>query len=105
MTDRSDPRRKAIIETNALPIGGARRELLGAMIAAGRGAIVNFGSISWMSGSGGMPAYTTSKAAVHGMTRSFARDFSSSRRPPPRAASNEYRVRASMSACVFIVGV
>jgi len=25
--------------------------------------------------SGGMPVYTTSKAAVHGMTRSFARDL------------------------------
>lgn len=40
MTDRSDPRRKAIIETNALPIGGARRELLGAMIAAGAAGLL-----------------------------------------------------------------
>lgn len=40
MTDRSDPRRKAIIETNALPIGGARRELLGAMIAAGTAGLL-----------------------------------------------------------------
>jgi NAD(P)-dependent dehydrogenase (short-subunit alcohol dehydrogenase family) len=45
------------------------------MIDAGGGAIINFGSISWMIGMGGMPAYTTSKAAVHGMTRSFARDL------------------------------
>jgi len=42
---------------------------------AGGGAIVNFGSISWMVGMGGMPAYTTAKAAVHGLTRSLARDF------------------------------
>ncbi|GGD86850.1 3-oxoacyl-ACP reductase [Aureimonas endophytica] len=45
------------------------------MIAAGKGSIVNFGSTSWMMGNGGMPAYTTAKAAVHGMTRSFARDL------------------------------
>ena len=45
------------------------------MIKAGGGAIVNFGSSSWMLAQGGMPAYTSSKAATHGMTRSFARDL------------------------------
>jgi NAD(P)-dependent dehydrogenase (short-subunit alcohol dehydrogenase family) len=45
------------------------------MIEMGRGSIVNFGSISWMIGQGGMPVYTTSKAGTHGMTRSFARDL------------------------------
>lgn len=45
------------------------------MIEAGHGSIINFGSISWMLALGGMPVYTTSKAAVHGMTRSFARDL------------------------------
>lgn len=45
------------------------------MIEAGRGSIVNFGSISWMLGQGGMPGYTTSKAAVHGLTRSFATEL------------------------------
>ena len=45
------------------------------MIAAGGGSIVNFGSNSWWEAGGGMPVYTTSKAAVHGMTRSFARDL------------------------------
>jgi NAD(P)-dependent dehydrogenase (short-subunit alcohol dehydrogenase family) len=45
------------------------------MIEAGGGSIVNFGSISWMLARGGMPVYTTAKAAVHGMTRSFARDL------------------------------
>ncbi len=43
------------------------------MIEAGGGSIINFGSISWMLARGDMPVYTTSKAAVHGMTRSFAR--------------------------------
>jgi len=45
------------------------------MKAAGFGSIVNFGSISWMNGEGGYNAYTTSKAAVHGMTRGLARDW------------------------------
>jgi D-xylose 1-dehydrogenase len=45
------------------------------MVAAGGGSIVNFGSNSWWQASGGMPVYTTAKAAVHGMTRSFARDL------------------------------
>ena len=45
------------------------------MIAAERGSIVNLGSNSWMQASGGMPVYTSAKAAVHGMTRSFARDL------------------------------
>ncbi|HET9019717.1 MAG TPA: SDR family oxidoreductase [Acetobacteraceae bacterium] len=46
-----------------------------AMIAAKAGSIVNFGSVSWHLSMGGMPAYTTSKAGVEGMTRSFARDL------------------------------
>jgi NAD(P)-dependent dehydrogenase (short-subunit alcohol dehydrogenase family) len=41
------------------------------MIAAGGGSIINFGSISWMNKAGGMPVYTSSKAAVHGMTVSI----------------------------------
>ncbi len=45
------------------------------MIDAGKGSIINFGSNSWWECSGGMPVYTTAKAAVHGMTRSFARDL------------------------------
>lgn len=45
------------------------------MIAAGTGAIVNMGSISWMLGQGGMACYTTAKAAVQGLTRSLARDL------------------------------
>lgn len=46
-----------------------------AMIAAGAGSIINFGSIAWRLGMGGMPAYTASKAAVEALTRSFARDL------------------------------
>jgi len=45
------------------------------MAAAGGGAIVNLGSVSWMLGQGGMPAYTTAKSAVMGLTRSLATDL------------------------------
>ena len=49
--------------------------VLPGMKAAKRGSIVNLGSISWMIGQGGMVAYTASKSAVLGLTRSLARDF------------------------------
>ncbi|MSP02974.1 MAG: SDR family oxidoreductase [Acetobacteraceae bacterium] len=45
------------------------------MRSAGGGSIVNFGSISWHANSGGMPAYTTAKAAVEGLTKGMARDL------------------------------
>ena len=45
------------------------------MIQAGRGAIVNMGSVSWVIGQGGMPGYTTAKSAVQGLTRALARDL------------------------------
>ncbi len=45
------------------------------MREAGGGSIVNFGSISWHLGQGGMPAYTTAKAAIEGLTRGMARDL------------------------------
>src|SRR5690606_6506487 len=53
----------------------AAQAVLPMMKAAGGGSIINMGSTSWMIGQGGMPCYTTSKAAVQGLTRSLARDF------------------------------
>ena len=53
----------------------AAKNVAADMKAAGGGSIVNFGSISWKLKQGGMPAYTTSKAAVQGLTRSLARDY------------------------------
>jgi NAD(P)-dependent dehydrogenase (short-subunit alcohol dehydrogenase family) len=49
------------------------------MIAAGGGSIINMGSNSWWEAGGGFPAYTTAKAAVHGLTRTMARDLGSHR--------------------------
>jgi len=45
------------------------------MIEAGGGSIINMGSNSWWESGGGFPAYTTAKAAVHGLTRTMARDL------------------------------
>jgi len=42
---------------------------------AGGGSIINFGSISWHTNHGDMPAYTTAKAAVEGLTKGMARDL------------------------------
>src|SRR6266705_1416867 len=53
----------------------AAQAVLPDMQAANDGAIVNFGSISWMTGQGGMPVYTASKSAILGLTRSLARDY------------------------------
>ncbi|MES1937761.1 SDR family NAD(P)-dependent oxidoreductase [Salinisphaera hydrothermalis] len=48
------------------------------MANAGGGSIINFGSISWKVALGGMPGYTTAKAAIHGLTRGMARDLGES---------------------------
>ncbi|MHA6690353.1 SDR family NAD(P)-dependent oxidoreductase [Devosia sp. A449] len=45
------------------------------MIAAGRGSIINTGSISWMIMAPLLPLYETAKAAAHGLTRSMAREL------------------------------
>lgn len=49
-----------------------------AMVAAGRGSIINTGSISWMIMSPKIPIYETAKAATHGLTRSMARELGKS---------------------------
>lgn len=63
------------IATNLRHMFFAIQAVAPGMIAAGGGSIINFGSNSWWQAVGGMPVYTTAKAAVHGMTRAFARDL------------------------------
>jgi D-xylose 1-dehydrogenase len=53
----------------------AAQAVLPDMQAAQGGVIINFGSVSWMVGQGGMAAYTAAKSAVLGLTRSLARDY------------------------------
>ena len=60
---------------NLRPMFFAIQSVAPQMKHLGGGAIINFGSISWKLALGGMPAYTTAKAAVHGLTRGFAREL------------------------------
>jgi D-xylose 1-dehydrogenase len=45
------------------------------MRRSGGGSIINIGSTSWHMSGGGYPIYTTTKAAVSGLTRGLARDL------------------------------
>lgn len=45
------------------------------MTRRGGGSVIMFGSISWMRGRPGMVGYTTSKAAINGLTRTLAREL------------------------------
>jgi D-xylose 1-dehydrogenase len=65
----------ARIAVNLKHVFFASQAVLPGMQAMGGGAIVNFSSISWMAGMGGMPIYTAAKSAMLGLTRSLARDF------------------------------
>ena len=63
------------MQTNLRHMFFAIQAVAPGMIAAGRGSIINMGSNSWWEASGGFPAYTTAKSAVHGLTRTMARDL------------------------------
>ena len=45
------------------------------MAAAGGGAVVNMGSVSWMRGRPNLVGYTTAKAGILGLTRTLAREL------------------------------
>ncbi|MBP0616578.1 SDR family NAD(P)-dependent oxidoreductase [Jiella mangrovi] len=45
------------------------------MAEKGSGSVVMLGSISWMRGRPGMVGYTTSKAAINGLTKTLAREL------------------------------
>jgi D-xylose 1-dehydrogenase len=49
--------------------------LVVSMRGAGGGSIINMGSISWVIGGKDMAVYNTAKAAIVGMTRSFAHEL------------------------------
>ena len=53
----------------------AAQAVIPGMIAAKRGSIINFGSVSWMTLSNHLTAYTAAKAAMHGMSRSLAKEL------------------------------
>lgn len=63
------------MDTNLRHMFFAMQAVAPGMIKAGRGSIINLGSNSWWEAVGNFPAYATAKAAVHGLTRTMARDL------------------------------
>jgi len=63
------------IATNLRHMFFAAQAVVPAMRAAGGGAIVNFGSISWHLGLPDLVVYQTAKAGAEGLTRSLAREL------------------------------
>jgi NAD(P)-dependent dehydrogenase (short-subunit alcohol dehydrogenase family) len=55
----------------------AAKAVIPTMRAAGRGSIVNLGSISWHLGMADLAIYQVAKAAIEGLTRSLARELGS----------------------------
>lgn len=63
------------IAINQRPMFFACQAVIEGMKRRGGGSIINLGSISWHLANGGYPVYTTTKAAVSGLTRGLARDL------------------------------
>lgn len=63
------------IAVNLKHVFFASQAVLDDMVALGGGSIVNFSSVSWLKGTGGMAIYTAAKSAMLGLTRSIARDY------------------------------
>ncbi|MEX3015229.1 SDR family NAD(P)-dependent oxidoreductase [Gymnodinialimonas hymeniacidonis] len=63
------------LNTNLRHMFFAIQAVAPSMIEAGKGSIINMGSNSWWEAGGGFPAYATAKSAVHGLTRTMARDL------------------------------
>lgn len=51
------------------------QHIVPAMKKAGKGAIINVGSITWAIPATGLPCYTTCKAGIMGLTRTHALEF------------------------------
>jgi NAD(P)-dependent dehydrogenase (short-subunit alcohol dehydrogenase family) len=75
--DTSDEQWARIMGVNVSGTFFMCRAALTPMKAAGRGSIVNFGSIWGDLGSAGVAAYCASKGAVHNLTRALAMDHAS----------------------------
>jgi NAD(P)-dependent dehydrogenase (short-subunit alcohol dehydrogenase family) len=64
-----------MIAINERPMFFACQAVIDGMKRRGGGSIINLGSTSWHIANGGYPVYTTTKAAVSGLTRGLARDL------------------------------
>ena len=63
------------IAINQRPMFFTCQAVIAGMKKNGGGSIINLGSISWHIANGGYSVYTTTKAAVSGLTRGLARDL------------------------------
>jgi D-xylose 1-dehydrogenase len=63
------------LNTNLKHLFFAAQAVIPGMKAAGKGVIINLGSISWHLALEELTLYQTAKAAIEGLTRSFARDL------------------------------
>jgi len=63
------------IAINLRPMFFTCQAVIEGMKKKGGGSIINLGSTSWHIANGGYPVYTTTKAAVSGLTRGLARDL------------------------------
>jgi NAD(P)-dependent dehydrogenase (short-subunit alcohol dehydrogenase family) len=68
----SDEEWQRIFRVNVDGVFFMSRAVVGGMVAAGSGVIVNFGSVWGEVGSAGHAAYAATKGAVHQLTRSMA---------------------------------
>jgi NAD(P)-dependent dehydrogenase (short-subunit alcohol dehydrogenase family) len=76
MTDVTDVEFQQILQTNVSGVFSLSREVAKVMIAQHGGCIVNISSMAAHYGIPKVIAYTASKAAIEGMTRSMAVDLS-----------------------------
>lgn len=76
MTDVTDIEFQQILQTNVSGVFSLSREVVKVMIAQNGGCIVNISSMAAHYGIPKVIAYTASKAAIEGMTRSMAVDLS-----------------------------
>ncbi|TFW05168.1 SDR family oxidoreductase [Oxalobacteraceae bacterium OM1] len=63
------------VAINQRPMFFTCQAVIEGMKRKGGGSIINLGSTSWHIANGGYPVYTTTKAAVSGLTRGLARDL------------------------------
>ena len=66
---------RAVLEVNLVGTWLGIRQVVAPMTAAGGGSIVNISSIEGFAGAAGLSAYSASKFAVRGLTRSAAQEL------------------------------
>jgi NAD(P)-dependent dehydrogenase (short-subunit alcohol dehydrogenase family) len=76
LTDTSDEEFQRIMHTNVTALFAMSREVVKAMLKAGKGNIINISSMASQYGIPKVIAYTASKSAIEGMTRAMAVELS-----------------------------